>query len=135
MGWARVTAVATMVAAAAAGILLAARMAEAHYPQISPIPDVYLVVNQPGPLMRFTVSDRETRADDLQVSARSDNPQIVPNDDDHLELGGSGQDRWIVVTPADDQQGFANIMVTLTDGDGDRDQEPFRVVVRPPANQ
>lgn len=135
-GWKRIAGLATIATATATtGFLIATSVAEAHYPQISPIPDVYLVVNEQGPMMRFTISDRETRADDLQVSASSNNPQVVPNDDDHIELGGTGQDRWIIVTPADDQQGFASIMVTLTDGDGDTDREPFRVIVRPPANQ
>ena len=123
----------TALAVAALSAFVAVKVAEAHYPQISPIPDIYLDINEQGPLMRFDVSDRETRVDDLQVSASSDNQQLVPNG--NIELGGDGQTRWIVVTPADDAQGFATVTVTLTDGDGDQAQEPFRVIVRPPANQ
>ena len=123
----------TAHAVAALSAFVAVKVAEAHYPQISPIPDIQTGINKPCPLTRFNVSDRETRADDLQVSASSDNQQLVPNG--NIELGGNGQTRWIVVTPAADEQGFATITVTLTDGDGDQAQEPFRVIVRPPANQ
>ena len=108
-------------------------MAMAHYPQISPIGDIRININEKGPTINFWISDRETPVDDLIIDYRSDNKQLVPEDDEHISIGGSGQDRNITITPAQDQWGFANITVIVTDSDGDSNREPFMVVVnRPP---
>lgn len=123
-----------LVAATSLAALLAfAPRAYAHYPQISPIQDLTIPMNTSGPLIHFWVSDRETPADDLDLSSRSDNPALVPEDDDHITLGGRGQDRTVVITPAPDQFGFATITIVLTDNDGDKTREPFQVqIIRPP---
>ena len=106
--------------------------ADARYPQISPIGDIAINMNESGPLMRFWVSDDSTSPGDLVLTYRSDNPTLVPEDDDHITLGGSGQDRTVVVTPADDQYGFANITIVVKDNDGDQNREPFQVRVNRP---
>lgn len=84
--------------------------------------------------MRFIVSDRETRADNLALAYQTDNPSLIPADDDHITLGGSGQDRTVVITPLLGQYGFANITIILTDEDGDKSTEIFRVQVDRPPN-
>jgi len=66
-----------------------------------------------GPLA-FTIGDAETAASSLIVSASSSNPTLVPAG--NLILGGSGASRTISVTPAGNQNGSANITVTVSDG-------------------
>ena len=118
--------------AAALALLFIPNDAAAHYPQISPIGNLVINMNETGPLIRFLVSDRDTPSNDLVLTYRSDNPALIPEDDDHITLGGTGQDRTITVTPAQDQYGEANVTVIVTDGDGDQNREPFLVVVNRP---
>lgn len=118
--------------AAALTLLFIPNDAAAHYPQISPIGNLVINMNETGPLVRFLVSDRDTPSNDLILTYRSDNPTLIPEDDDHITLGGAGQDRTITITPAQDQYGEANVTVIVTDGDGDQNREPFLVVVNRP---
>lgn len=124
-------------AIAAAAVLLSIALpfpAQARYPQISPIPDIAFPWNASGPLMRFSLADDDTAPDDLVLEVRSDNPDLVPPDDDHITIGGSGQDRTIVVTPVPGAYGYANITVIATDKDGDKARETFQIQVQRPPN-
>jgi hypothetical protein len=62
----------------------------------------------------FTVGDIETAAGSLTVTVSSSNTGLVPNA--NLVLGGSGANRTLTVTPADNQSGTATITVTVSDG-------------------
>ncbi|HEU0012010.1 MAG TPA: tandem-95 repeat protein [Verrucomicrobiae bacterium] len=62
----------------------------------------------------FTVSDVETAAGDLGVTAVSSNQGVVPNAG--IRVGGSGANRALVITPAPNQTGTATITVQVTDG-------------------
>ena len=62
----------------------------------------------------FTVGDAETAAGSLTVSGSSNNPTLVPNG--NVVFGGSGANRTVTVTPAANQNGTANITVTVSDG-------------------
>lgn len=77
----------------------------------------------------FTISDPDTAATSLLVSATSSNPGLVPNG--NIVLGGSGASRNITVTPAAGQTGTAIITVTVSDGltTGSR---TFTLTVTPP---
>jgi hypothetical protein len=66
-----------------------------------------------GPL-DFTVSDAETPADDLDVSAVSLDTDVIP--DDQITLGGSGEDRTIEVE-AGQEVGTATVELTVSDGE------------------
>lgn len=66
-----------------------------------------------GPLP-FTVSDAQTAAGLLQVTATSSNQALVP--DISLVLAGTGTNRTIEVTPVADQSGTATITVVVSDG-------------------
>jgi len=66
-----------------------------------------------GPIS-FTVSDAETPANSLQVSASSSNQALVP--DSNIVLGGSDENRSITITPLADQNGATTITVTVSDG-------------------
>ena len=62
----------------------------------------------------FTVGDTETAAGSLAVSGSSSNTAVIPNG--NIVFGGSGANRTVTVTPAANQNGSANITVTVSDG-------------------
>ena len=62
----------------------------------------------------FTVGDAETAAGSLTVSGSSSNTVLVPNG--NMVFGGSGANRTVTVTPAANQNGTAQITVTVSDG-------------------
>jgi hypothetical protein len=81
-----------------------------------------------GPLP-FLISDVETPAASLTVTATSDNPTLVPNNPANLTFGGSGANRTLTVTPAIGQQGNANIEVVVTDGNSETATNTFAITV------
>lgn len=122
------------IAAAALALSLMPSAAQGRYPQISPIPDIAFPWDAPSPLIRFSVADDKTSPDRLVIESRSDNPALVPADGDHIAIGGSGQDRTIVITPVPGAFGYANITILATDEDGDTFRETFQVQVQRPPN-
>jgi len=81
-----------------------------------------------GELM-FAVSDVETAADALSVTASSDNQALIP--DGNITLGGSGGNRTIQFTPALDANGGATITLAVDDGSGGSASAGFTVNVAP----
>ena len=79
-------------------------------------PRTNTLADTPTAPLPITVGDLETSADELIVSAASANPGLVPNDFEHLSLGGSGSNRTVTVTPAPGHAGVAPITITVTDG-------------------
>ncbi len=83
-------------------------------PSISAIP--WQMVNENttvGPLS-FTVSDQYKAASSLVVTATSTNNTMVPTG--NITLGGSGTNRTVTVTPANNTGGTATIIVSVSDG-------------------
>jgi subtilisin-like proprotein convertase family protein len=66
-----------------------------------------------GPI-RFDISDRETRASALRVSASSSDSAVFDVDD--IALSGVGSDWTIAVTNRSGQPGTATLTVSVTDG-------------------
>ena len=64
--------------------------------------------------LTFTVGDAQTSAASLIVAHSSSNPTLVPSAD--IVFGGSGANRTVTVTPAENQSGTATITVTVSDG-------------------
>ena len=81
-----------------------------------------------GPLP-FLVSDVETAANALTVTATSSNPTLVPNNPANLTLGGAGANRTLTVTPATGQEGTASIEVVVTDGNSETATNTFIITV------
>lgn len=106
--------------------------AHAGYPMISPIANQYIPMNSSTDTLRFNVSDDVTSTNDLVLSFRSNNTQLVPNDDDNVIIGGRGSDRTVKVVPLPGRSGAATIIITVTDTDGETNTEDFDVEVRPP---
>jgi VCBS repeat-containing protein len=77
--------------------------------------------------INFTVGDVETAAGSLQVSGSSSNTTLVPND--NIVFGGTGADRTVTITPADNEFGTATITVTVTDADGSTASDTFTLTV------
>ena len=75
------------------------------------------------------VSDAETPAATLQLSATSTNPALVPGS--ALVLGGSGATRSVRVVPAADQHGSATVTLTVLDSNYASASASFTVQVQP----
>jgi hypothetical protein len=97
-------------------------------PVISAISNQSIQENGTTSALPFTVSDAETAAISLTVSATgSTNPTLVPLG--NVAVGGSGSNRTVTVTPAANEFGSSTITLTLSDGTGGSDTEVFTVTV------
>jgi hypothetical protein len=79
-----------------------------------------------GPI-EFGITDRESDASLLTVSAAADGTSVVPADG--LVLGGSGAVRNITLTPLESATGIVNVTLTVTDPQGVAGTRSFRVTV------
>jgi hypothetical protein len=95
-------------------------------PVISDLPDQTIDEDTPM-VVNFTISDAETPAENLVVTAVSSNSGLVPAQ--NLVLSGSGSNRTLSLTPATNQFGTALITLFLRDGDGNVDQASFFLTV------
>lgn len=77
----------------------------------------------------FTVSDPETPATNLVLTAVSLNPTLLPQAG--IVLGGHGSDRTITLSPAQDQFGAATISLMVRDADGFAVISSFELTVTP----
>ncbi|MCW5550933.1 MAG: hypothetical protein KIS67_02085 [Verrucomicrobiae bacterium] len=100
-----------------------------QWPQISAFADQTVLMDQSTAPLAFTISDAETPAGNLILSAGSSNPGLVNT----FVFGGSGTDRTIVVTPEPAQQGSATITVRVTDAGGKMSETSFELTVTQPA--
>lgn len=84
-------------------------------PTISPIADQFVTegISPIGPIA-FTISDVETPATGLTVTAYSGNTTLLP--DSGIALGGTDSNRTITLTPAPSQTGTSLVTVTVFDG-------------------
>jgi len=98
-------------------------------PSISQIADQVVDEDTPTAAIPIVVSDLETVATALTLTAASSNTNLVPNS--NLVLGGSGTNRTLTIQPATNQSGNATITVTVTDGSGHTASDSFELVVNP----
>jgi len=98
-------------------------------PAISAITNQSIAVGSANSVIPFTISDSETAASSLVLSASSSNPTLVPNAS--LVLGGAGGNRTLTVTPLADQTGVTDITVTVSDSQGGSAFQAFQFTVRP----
>lgn len=96
-------------------------------PTISTIPNQSIPENGTAGPINFTVGDVETPVEQLTVAAVSANLTLVPPEG--IELGGSGANRTITVTPAAGESGTTTITVVVSDGDGGATSTMFTVMV------
>ena len=115
--------------AVSAAVIAWTLTARAGYPMISGLRNCVLSPGQSTGTIVFQVSDDETGPDGLRLSYSSNNDNLVPEDDQHISIGGSGASRTVVVTPVPGITGVATIFITVTDGDGNTNQDSFDVEV------
>lgn len=97
-------------------------------PVLSSLTDLTVNEDNPG-ITSFTVSDVETPAANLTLSAVSSNPGLVPNA--NVVFGGSGANRTATITPAASSNGTAVISIIVTDTDLGKGTNTFLFTVNP----
>ncbi len=83
-------------------------------PTITSFTNRAIAMNTSTPAIPFSISDPETSASSLTVSAASDNLALVAASG--IVLSGTGTNRTVTVTPVTGQTGVANITLTVGDG-------------------
>lgn len=126
----------TRVAAAASAVAVALAVwtipAMAGYPMISGLQNVVLSPGHSSGTIVFQVFDDRTGPDSLVLRYSSSDSALVPEDDEHIRLAGSGRDRTVVVTPVAGKTGIAYVTIIVTDTDGETNQDSFEVEVMAP---
>ncbi len=85
-------------------------------PWISIIPNQDTSLSTPTRPAMFSIADVETPAANLQVTAQSSNPTLIP--EENITFGGIGALRTVMLSPVQGQSGESSITVTVTDADG-----------------
>jgi hypothetical protein len=83
--------------------------------------------NCSSPILNFTVGDLETPPDSLFVTGTALNTLLLPPSS--IQLGGSGSNRTLVVTPAAEQRGMTFLSVVVTDEHGGKKSKSVTVRV------
>jgi hypothetical protein len=83
-------------------------------PQISGILDLLISKNRATEPIPFTVVDAETQRADLQVTATSSNPEVVPASG--LIVTSSGLTSSLVIDPSNGRTGVSTVTITVSDG-------------------
>jgi hypothetical protein len=92
-------------------------------PSISSIVDQSILINERGSQITFTISDAQTAANELVMTATSSNPELVPPG--NIVFGGSGALRSLVINPVANQSGSATITVRVHDAENNSASESF----------
>jgi hypothetical protein len=82
-------------------------------PTISSIPDQTVSRNQSTTDIPFSITDRETPANQLTLSASWSNPALVSR----VTFGGTASERTVKVAPTRGKTGNSSITVTVSDGE------------------
>lgn len=101
-------------------------------PVISDIPDQAIDEDTSTGAISFTVSDIDTAAKDLKVTAETGNGEIIPLK--NIVIEGEGESRTVTVTPAPNANTYdiKPVDITLTVSDGEySDSDVFAVTILP----
>lgn len=105
-------------------------------PTVDPIAKQVTYAGLPLGPISFAVSDVETPAGDLVVTARSSNTKLLP--DSNIVIGGSGATRTFTLFPVGIQEGTAEIQIVARDNGGPspvkEGSATFTLTVLPPAS-
>ncbi len=127
-GSANITVTASDGALAASRTFALVVVAPNQAPTINDIADLTIAQETTTGPLAFTISDVESPAENLTLSATSSNAVVVPVQ--NIVFGGSGANRTVTVTPASNQSGVITIVVTVSDGTKST-SDPFVVTVTP----
>ena len=96
-------------------------------PIISSLPDIIINEDTQSNPISFSVTDIETHAKNLTISATSDNETLLPNP--MIHLSGTDQFRTLFVTPLNNQFGIAHVTIQVMDDDAAFVEQSFTVTV------
>lgn len=96
-------------------------------PQIQGLADQTLPQDTSTPVLSFQVSDADSGAASVALTARSSDANLIPAEG--IVLGGSGANRTLQITPAAETIGSATITIRGADPDGLLAQQTIRVQV------
>jgi hypothetical protein len=99
----------------------------AQAPAIAGLADQSLPQDTSTPVLNFQVSDADSGADSVTVTATSSDATIIPAEG--IVLGGSGGSRTLQITPAPEVFGNATITIRAVDPGGLAAQQIVRVTV------
>ena len=99
----------------------------AQVPTIVGLADQSLPQDTSTPVLNFQVSDADSGADSVTVTATSSDPAIIPAEG--IVLGGGGASRTLQITPAPEVFGNATITIRAADPGGLAAQQVVRVTV------
>jgi hypothetical protein len=99
----------------------------AQAPTIVGLADQSLPQDTTTPVLNFQVSDADSGADSVTVTATSSDAAIIPAEG--IVLGGSGANRTLQITPAPEAFGDATITIRAADPGGLAAQQIVRVTV------
>jgi hypothetical protein len=97
-------------------------------PTITQVADQTIFTNESTGALSFTVADAETAAESLTVTAESSDESVVSSAAG-LDLGGSGNDRTIAITPVAGASGTSTVTIKVSDGGGSSTTTSFVVTV------
>jgi hypothetical protein len=100
-----------------------------EFPSISSITNQAIRMDTLSPQWPFTIGDKETAAENLNVSATSSDLALLPNE--NIFLAGSASNRTVQVLPAGGQSGNVTVTVIVTDEIGNATTTSFIVTVLP----
>ena len=110
------------------GYLLVSPTVANEAPTIQPLSDLLMDEDHASSPIPILLADADTPLQDLEVQVVSDNTALLPLG--ALTLSGSDGERSLVVQPAANQAGFAEVTVSVSDGHSTTVQQ-FQVTVRP----
>jgi PKD repeat protein len=84
-------------------------------PMISTIPDQYMSEDSQLTNIHFTVSDLQTLASELNVSASSSDENLLPQT--NLILSGTDKHRYLTIMPSPNESGSCTITISVDDGE------------------
>lgn len=95
-------------------------------PVIFNLPDTETINQDTTERIAFNVGDADHPLSKLKITAASDNPSLVA--DQNITAGGTGTDRTLSIKPASGEYGTAKITVTVSDG-VDETEDSFDLTV------
>ena len=98
-------------------------------PQISSIENLTIMEDSTNTVINYTVTDADSGAENVIITALSSDPLIIPNDNEHIQLLGTGTNRSLLIIPQANQSGLATVTIKATDPDNLFDQKDFLVTV------
>ncbi|MCA9145237.1 MAG: cadherin-like domain-containing protein [Planctomycetaceae bacterium] len=96
-------------------------------PTITTIGNQSIRVSTQTGQLPFTISDTVTPSDSLTLTVSSSMPSLLPNG--NIALSGSGDNRFVQLTPVANEIGTTNVTITVTDSDGNDNSTSFTLTV------